>query len=685
MATSRHFVPEGYFVYLARCANGTFYVGHARDVSIRLAEHNAGRGGQYTKVHRPLTLEASWYFPSRGEAMRAEREVKRLSHEQKRTLAESGTSLQQAVQLGTAKSRLRYVICQVCGWYRPCMMKGRDICVTCYRKEPKARCHHCHHMSHNLEKETGLCPICSRIAARPLAMCARCSQVKVIFNQELGVCEACHIYLRHKKRAEVKPREVSCSVCGRVCSSVLFGRAICERCWRAEQNGKQVCAGCKKLKIIYRKADNLCMHCDQKRRAPKVLRSYVTHFTSPYSYNMTLFFALASTINWETVDVEMDRQFRAFGRFLQMHEFREPLTWEAIEAALPPPRWQQQDTQARARHRLVELGNLLAAQGKLEKREDYLEKRNARMRIQTAPSFIQPLLSRYTIWLQERHMTNETICGHMNALSLFWSWCEQRGVRVPAEVQPTLINDYLLTLYWRWQCTHCQGMMPFDPHHRQTPQVCNHCYALHSLVQVKRLTQNTVHTHRAALRVFFDWAKINHLVFANPVQRKIPAGTSTIRHYTPEVIEQLSSSLVDPEADPVEALVLYLIIFHACSVRELRHAEIPTVFSLQSRGQTTILSEAYCVYLPRPPVSLGVRSPGRLDTCIGFPIVSASWLKPLLERFERVRQQSLKNESNRYLLFSPYSSRHNTPVSKSFIQHIVRRNVRKISADSYAV
>jgi hypothetical protein len=159
----------------------------------------------------------------------------------------------------------------------------------------------------------------------------------------------------------------------------------------------------------------------------------------------------------------------------------------------------------------------------------------------------------------------------------------------------------------------------------------------------------------------------------NPVQRKVPAESLTIRHYTPELIEQLCASLVDPEADPVEALVLYLIIFHAFSVWELRHAEIPGMYVLESGMWVTTLSETYGVNLPRPPASRGAHSPGRPDTHIPFAEAALSWLKPLLSRFESDRQRHLENTNSRYLLLSPFSSRHNTPASGTFIKSIVHR------------
>ena len=77
------------YVYLACCANGTLYVGCTSDVERRMAMHNAGHGGGYTRRNRPLSLVAAWPFNSRAEARQAERELKRFPPERKRALAES--------------------------------------------------------------------------------------------------------------------------------------------------------------------------------------------------------------------------------------------------------------------------------------------------------------------------------------------------------------------------------------------------------------------------------------------------------------------------------------------------------------------------------------------------------------------------------------------------------------------
>jgi putative endonuclease len=84
-------VSEQYYVYLACCANGTLYVGSTRNVEQRMATHNAGWGGRYTRSNRPVSLVAAWPFNSRAEALRAERALKRLPPARKLAMAESIT------------------------------------------------------------------------------------------------------------------------------------------------------------------------------------------------------------------------------------------------------------------------------------------------------------------------------------------------------------------------------------------------------------------------------------------------------------------------------------------------------------------------------------------------------------------------------------------------------------------
>ena len=76
----------GHFVYIVRCADGTLYTGYARDPDKRAAAHNAGKGARLTAGRRPVSLVYREAFESAGDALRREREVKRLRRATKEAL-----------------------------------------------------------------------------------------------------------------------------------------------------------------------------------------------------------------------------------------------------------------------------------------------------------------------------------------------------------------------------------------------------------------------------------------------------------------------------------------------------------------------------------------------------------------------------------------------------------------------
>jgi len=80
-------VPEPAFVYLLRCADGSLYCGWTYDVEQRVAKHQAGTASRYTRSRLPVELAWSAELPGRGEAMREEIRIKRLSRVEKQRLA----------------------------------------------------------------------------------------------------------------------------------------------------------------------------------------------------------------------------------------------------------------------------------------------------------------------------------------------------------------------------------------------------------------------------------------------------------------------------------------------------------------------------------------------------------------------------------------------------------------------
>ena len=76
----------GFWVYMLRCADGSYYVGHTEDVEQRVAEHESGAGRGYTATRRPVRVVFTEEFPSREEAIAAEIQIKGWSRSKKEAL-----------------------------------------------------------------------------------------------------------------------------------------------------------------------------------------------------------------------------------------------------------------------------------------------------------------------------------------------------------------------------------------------------------------------------------------------------------------------------------------------------------------------------------------------------------------------------------------------------------------------
>ena len=91
----RHFPGDAavsWFVYLARCADGTLYTGVTTDVAGRERAHNAGRGAAYTRSRLPVAIVHSEAASDRGAALRRELAIKRLTRRGKEALVAGKTT-----------------------------------------------------------------------------------------------------------------------------------------------------------------------------------------------------------------------------------------------------------------------------------------------------------------------------------------------------------------------------------------------------------------------------------------------------------------------------------------------------------------------------------------------------------------------------------------------------------------
>ena len=75
-----------FWAYMLHCADRSFYIGHTDDLDVRIAQHISGAFGGYTSTRLPVKLVWSDAFPSRYEALAAERQIKGWSRAKKLAL-----------------------------------------------------------------------------------------------------------------------------------------------------------------------------------------------------------------------------------------------------------------------------------------------------------------------------------------------------------------------------------------------------------------------------------------------------------------------------------------------------------------------------------------------------------------------------------------------------------------------
>ncbi len=78
---------RSYFVYMVRCADGSFYVGVTNDADFRVGQHNFGVDPDcYTFTRRPVELVYSSEFHEVTDAIRWEKQLKKWSRVKKQAL-----------------------------------------------------------------------------------------------------------------------------------------------------------------------------------------------------------------------------------------------------------------------------------------------------------------------------------------------------------------------------------------------------------------------------------------------------------------------------------------------------------------------------------------------------------------------------------------------------------------------
>jgi putative endonuclease len=83
---------DSWHLYIAECADGTYYTGIAKDVEARITAHNEGKGSKYTASHGPVQLVFREPQADYSAALRREYQIKILPKDRKERII-AGESL----------------------------------------------------------------------------------------------------------------------------------------------------------------------------------------------------------------------------------------------------------------------------------------------------------------------------------------------------------------------------------------------------------------------------------------------------------------------------------------------------------------------------------------------------------------------------------------------------------------
>jgi putative endonuclease len=65
-----------WFVYVLLCEGNSLYTGSTDDLEKRFKAHQAGKGGRYTRSHKPLKVVYSEKLPTKSAALKREYQIK---------------------------------------------------------------------------------------------------------------------------------------------------------------------------------------------------------------------------------------------------------------------------------------------------------------------------------------------------------------------------------------------------------------------------------------------------------------------------------------------------------------------------------------------------------------------------------------------------------------------------------
>lgn len=72
-----------WFVYILLCNDNSFYTGYSSNVNARFNDHINGKGGRYTRLHKPVSVIYKEELANQQLALKREKQIKGWSREKK--------------------------------------------------------------------------------------------------------------------------------------------------------------------------------------------------------------------------------------------------------------------------------------------------------------------------------------------------------------------------------------------------------------------------------------------------------------------------------------------------------------------------------------------------------------------------------------------------------------------------
>ena len=74
------------YMYILKCADGTYYTGSTKHLETRIHQHKSGNGSNYTRSRLPVILVYLEYYSRIEGAFRREKQIQRWSFAKKEAL-----------------------------------------------------------------------------------------------------------------------------------------------------------------------------------------------------------------------------------------------------------------------------------------------------------------------------------------------------------------------------------------------------------------------------------------------------------------------------------------------------------------------------------------------------------------------------------------------------------------------